>query len=71
MMEQGALVVFAIFLAGVIFHSGRLTARVDALEASRLETRGDLQEIRKFVEDVTGAIRHGIVFDQRDKRAGD
>lgn len=31
-MEQAALVAMGLFMAGVIFGAGRLTARVDALE---------------------------------------
>lgn len=47
MIAEASLVTIAIFLAGVIFHAGRLSGRVGALEGWRKEAREDVAYIRE------------------------
>jgi hypothetical protein len=53
----GALVGLGIFVAGLIYHAGRMAARVDALEAWRLELRADFLQLRNSLEQIKGLIR--------------
>jgi hypothetical protein len=49
-METGVAVTIAIFLLGVVYAAGRLSARVDHLEKWREEAIGDLAVIKSGVE---------------------
>lgn len=44
-MDSAVYVTIAIFMIGVIFHSGRLSARVDKLEEWRTEAREETHQI--------------------------
>ena len=45
MMEQAAAVAIGLFMAGVIYQAGRLTARVEKLEEWRNEILSKLERI--------------------------
>ena len=44
-VEFGVLVTIFIFLAGIIYHAGRMSARLDTLESWRNSMRNDMHEI--------------------------
>lgn len=56
-METAVQVSIAIFAAGVIYHSGRLSARVDALELWRSEIRADLAKLLEGIHRLEGLIK--------------
>jgi hypothetical protein len=53
----GALTAIAIFAVGVIYNAGRVSARLDAIEAWRLEMRADLLQLRAALEEIKDLIR--------------
>ena len=55
-MDIAVLVTLAIFIAGVIYHSGQLSSRVDNLETWRTEVKDDIKTIRAVVDRVDGAL---------------
>lgn len=58
MLANASVVTLAIFLAGVIFHAGYLSARVGALEGWRKEAREDVLWIRQQLTELT-SVYHG------------
>lgn len=59
-ITPGALAVavtLALFLAGVIYQSGRLAARVESLEAWRTEMTSELSAIHNGIRRLEGMIR--------------
>ena len=50
-----AFVTLAIFVAGVIYACGKLSARVDSLELWRSEVRGDIRAIRTSLDQLLQA----------------
>jgi hypothetical protein len=57
-MPIAVQVTLLMFLAGVIFAGGRLSARVEALEEKYDELRDELKAIRATVDRIDGAIEH-------------
>jgi hypothetical protein len=57
-MPIAVQVTLLIFLAGVIFAGGRLSARVDELERKQNETHEDVRAIRAMLDRIDGAIEH-------------
>lgn len=55
-VDVAATVTIAIFLAGVIYHAGRLSARLDNLESWRTDVCDDIRAIRGIVDNVAGAV---------------
>jgi hypothetical protein len=55
--DVGAQVALSIFLIGVVFYGGRLTARVEQLELWRAELRGDLASIFKAIHRLERLIK--------------
>lgn len=49
-----------ILCATVIYHSGRLSARVDALEAWRAELRDDLKNIKATVDMIAAMFKREV-----------
>jgi hypothetical protein len=60
-METGVVVTLALFMSGVIFQMGRLTARVETVEAWRKEVREDLAWIRVQLVRIETLIQNGQV----------
>lgn len=55
-MTVAVSVTLAIFAAGIIYQTGKLSARVESLEAWRLELRADLKGIYSAIDDVKRLI---------------
>jgi hypothetical protein len=55
-MNAATMVAVAVFMAGVIYQSGRLTVRIELLEAWREEARADLREIRQSIAEIKVAL---------------
>ncbi len=60
-LGNAVAVTVAIFVLGIVFTAGRLSARVDALESWRAEVHGMLDSINRRL----GVLTH------QDKRDGD
>ena len=59
MMTMGdfaTVVVAALAVAGLIYQVGRLSVRVETLEAWRMEAKDDLKAIRSSLDNISGAI---------------
>lgn len=60
---------FSIFLATVIFHTGKLTARVEQLEAWRGSIRQDMHEISETLGTISQEIKTlTTLIDERTER---
>ena len=57
-VDMALVVTVFVFLAGVIFAGGRISARVDQLERGREELRDDIKELRDDVRAIKRAV-HG------------
>jgi hypothetical protein len=65
----GALLTFSIFLATVIFHTGKLSARVDALEKWRWTMRDDMREISDIITNMTTELKRlATLIEERTER---
>lgn len=65
----GVILTFSIFLATVIFHTGKLTARVEALEKWREGVRNDLHEVSDKLEIIRAEIKTmTTLIDERTER---
>jgi hypothetical protein len=63
------LVTFSIFLANVIYRTGHLSARVEALEVWRANVRNDMHEISDKLEViVTDISKLTTLVDERTNR---
>jgi uncharacterized protein YoxC len=65
MGDEGTVTIVAnvavvILCVTVIYHSGRLSARVDALEAWRAELRDDLKSIRATVDMIAAVFKREV-----------
>ena len=58
-MDRAVEVTIAIFIAGVVYYAGRLSARVDNLERWRAEMLHTLDKIHGAIRAVEQLIRHG------------
>jgi len=56
-MDLAVQVTLAIFCAGVIFHTGRLTSRVESIEKWREEITADIKRIAETTGYIDGALR--------------
>lgn len=56
MIEQAAAVALALFMAGVIYHSGRLSARVEHLERWREEVRREFNQMFAVLRRIERAV---------------
>ncbi len=59
-----------VFLGQIIFHMGRLTARVEALEKWRESMRADLHEISDKIEAMVTELQtvHTLIEERTDRR---
>lgn len=57
-MEAATYVTIAMFMAGVIFTMGRVSARVEALESWRTELRGEIVDIRHSLGELLAMARN-------------
>ena len=57
-IQWAAIVALVLALLGAVFHAGQLSARLAAIEAWRLEIRGDFLQIRGTLHRIE--IRLGI-----------
>lgn len=65
----GVVSTLAIFLAGVIFHAGHVSARVQELERWRVSIRDDMHEISEKIGALDGSIRALVtVVEERTER---
>lgn len=48
----GAISALGIFALTAVFYAGKVSARLDALEAWRLETRADFLQLRRAIDEV-------------------
>ena len=65
----GVTVTLAIFTATAIFHMGRLSARVDALEKWRETIRLDMHEISEILQSVGEELKRlSTVIEERTER---
>lgn len=63
------ILTFAIFLMQVIFKTGQMSARIEALEGWRTNVRGDLHEISEKLEAVVSELRSlSTLVDERTDR---
>lgn len=58
-MEVGVVVTVAIALAAVIFHAGRLNARVESLESWRAEVRHEFNRVHDELSHIASLITEG------------
>lgn len=60
-LQQGAIVTLGIFVAGLIYHAGRMSARLDGVERAvieaREEVRRELHGIREMLQGALGGRR--------------
>lgn len=65
----GVLLTFAVFLANVIYWTGKLSARVESLEAWRLTIRQDMHEISAILTNMTKELgRLSTLIEERTER---
>lgn len=55
-METGVLVTISIFVLGVVYHSGRLSVRVEHLEDWRRELSPIIKEIGESIANIEQAV---------------
>lgn len=53
MLEQGVVITLTLFVAGVVYQSGRLSARVDHLEKSNQEIKTTIEGFFRRIEHMT------------------
>lgn len=62
MVEQGALVALSLFIIGLVYHAGRMSARLDGVERAvveaRVEVRRELGELKDMMRAAIGERRH-------------
>lgn len=56
-IDVAGFIVLSIFVAGAIFQSGRLTARVEGLEQWRAELLDEMREFRRDVARLVGFVK--------------
>lgn len=56
-MDTGTVVTAGIFVAGLVFQLGRLSKRVEAIEAWRVEVAGDVKKISSVVDRIDAVLR--------------
>lgn len=56
-MQQTAIVALVIFIAGLVYHAGRMSVRVERLEADAIQTR---TEFTRAVENLERMLRAAI-----------
>lgn len=56
-MNTAVAVTLAIFVVGCVFAAGRLTARVESLEAWRMQMNGELSSIHAALRRLAGLIK--------------
>lgn len=67
--QVGLLITVFIFLAGVIFQSGRLSARVSELERWRLSIRDDFHEVSDNITKLLTEIKAlRVLVEERTER---
>ncbi len=65
----GISVTVAMFLAGVVFNMGRVSARIEELERWRLSIRIDMHEISDRLEDMSTNLKHlATLIEERTER---
>ena len=65
----GVLLSFSVFLATVIYNTGKLSARVDALEKWRWTMRDDMREISDILQAVGKELeRLATIIEERTER---
>lgn len=65
----GVLLSFSVFLATVIYHTGRLSARVDTLEKWKLTMREDMHEISDILSNMKAELeRLSTLIEERTER---
>ena len=65
----GVLLSFSVFLATVIYNTGRLSARVEALEKWRWTMRDDMREISDILTNMTKEMeRLTTLIEERTER---
>lgn len=55
--EASLFVTVLVFIGGLVFHAGKLTARVDALEEWEHEARGDIKTVLGTVARIEGILK--------------
>lgn len=53
----GILLTLSIFIANVIYHTGRIAARVEGLEAWRINMRQDMHEVSDKLEEMNNRLK--------------
>jgi hypothetical protein len=56
-MEIAVAVSLALFVVGVVYQAGRLAARVESLEAWRIEMKRDLDAIHTELRNIVSLIK--------------
>lgn len=65
----GVLLTFIIFMAGVIYKTGHLAARVEELERWRINIRQDFHEVSEELQEVNKNLMHlATVIEERTER---
>jgi hypothetical protein len=57
--EASLFVTVLVFIGGLVFHAGKLTARVDALEEWEHEARVDIKDVLTTVARIEGLLKRG------------
>lgn len=65
----GGITSAGVTLGGVVFHLGKLSAKVESLEAWRGNIRNDFHEVDHKLEDLANEVgRLGTVIEERTER---
>ena len=66
----GILLTFSIFLSNVIFKTGHISARVEALEKWRIDIRNDMHEISDELKNMSTALKElsTLIEERTDRR---